>query len=119
MKRFISIIAAVVLSASVAGYIGYAVGRQKATSAYIANAISSYDTMKKLRAGQLAEAITVQEDRCFASATDVLSESGWRSEAFRKIMASGLTQYRRAYRTNQVEWSPMEQQLERLLVRNQ
>ena|SRR3974390_2641587 len=119
MRRFAAIIVAVVLSGSVAGFIGYAVGRQQATTVHAATAISSFDTIKKLRAGQLAEAIARQEAKCFASSTAVLSESGWRSEAFRKTMVSGLTEYRRAYRTNQAEWSPTEQRLERLLSQNQ
>jgi hypothetical protein len=119
MRRFIPIIVAALLSGSVAGFICYGVGRQQATTVNAATAISSFDTIKKLRTGQLAEAIARQEAKCFASATAVLSESGWRSEAFRKTMVSGLTEYRHAYRTNQAEWSPTEQRLERLLAQNQ
>jgi len=119
MKRFTPIIVAVVLTGSVAGFTGYAVGRQQVTTVNASTAISSFDTIKKLRAGQLPEAIARQEAKCFASAAAVLSKSGWRSEAFRKIMVSGLTEYRRAYCTNQAEWSPTEQRLERLLAQNQ
>jgi hypothetical protein len=77
------------------------------------------DTAKKLRTGKVAEATADQEARCFASAAEVLSESGWRSQAFRKIMDSSLVNYKRTYRTNQADWTPMEQRLENLLAQKQ
>ena len=119
MRRFTPIILAVVCSGMAAGSLGYAFGKQRAITAHAATAISSFDTIKKLRMGELAAATSVQEARCFASSAYVLSESGWRAEGFRKILLPSLLEYRHTYRTNQAEWTPMEQRLERLLAQHQ
>src|SRR5258706_15273776 len=116
MIRLILLSVVLVLCCLASGYVGYEFGGRRATSENMASAGFSLDAAKKLRAGKVAEATADLEVRCFACAANVLSESGWRPEAFRRVVAPSLLEYRHTYRTNQPNWSPMEQRLESLLA---
>ncbi len=94
------------------GYIGYKQGSQKAVTARFFAVVQSLDVLKKVKAGDLAGATSGLESVCFANSLAVLSESGWRSEAFRKIEVPSLKEYRAKYRTNQADWSVTEQLLQ-------
>ena len=116
IKHLTCFSAVLVLSCLASGYAGYIHGRQNVVTAHAASAIITMDALKKLKAGDLAKATSELEIECFADSEEALSGSGWRSDAFRKIEVPSLIAYRAAYRTNQADWSPMEQRLEILLA---
>jgi hypothetical protein len=120
MKRYILLPVALIICCLTAAYLGYLVGDrvggQRATTARSASALVALDALKKLRAGEVSEVTKNLERKLFADSAEVLSETGWRSEAFKKIMVPSLIAYRKSYRTNQAEWTPMEQKLENLLA---
>ena len=105
-----------VLGCFASGYVGFASGRQQVATARAASAIVTLDALKKLKAGDLAQATSELEGHCFMDSEEVLSGSGWRSDAFRKIAVPSLVAYRDIYRTNQADWSPIEQRLQILLA---
>jgi hypothetical protein len=108
--------AVLVLGCLASGYFAYQYGRQHVVTARASSAIITLDALKKLRAGDLAQATSELESLCFCDSEEALSGSGWRSDAFRKIEVPSLMAYRATYRTNQADWSPMEQRLETLLT---
>jgi hypothetical protein len=120
MKRLIAFSVVLILCCGVAVSVGYLVGKRvggyRATTARAACAVLSLDAAKKLRAGDLPEATRELERHCFADSVVVLSDVGWRVEAFRKITVPSLKAYRRSYRTNEADWTPMEKELEGLLA---
>lgn len=119
MKRYLLFFIVLVIFCAASGYVGYRVGDRigdnRITTARAANVVMVLDALKKLKAGDVDEATRTLEVRCFADATGVLADTGWRVEAFRKIGVPSLIAYRQSYRTNQAEWTPMEQKLEKLL----
>ncbi|HTL71676.1 MAG TPA: hypothetical protein VL863_00130 [bacterium] len=115
MKRYILLGVVIVLACLVSAYWGFCYGSQHVVTARAGTAITELDALKNLRAGDTEAAIGKLEGSCFMNAAEVLSQSGWRTEAFRKIEVASLVSYREAYRTNQAEWSPMEQRLEILV----
>jgi hypothetical protein len=119
MKRLICFSIVLILCCLVSSYVSYGIGKQHAITAKAASAIITFDALKKLKAGKFSKASSELEIQCFANSADVLSESGWRSTAFRKIMVTSLITYRHTYRTNSAEWTPMEQRLEILLAQKQ
>ena len=120
MKRYLLPFVVLVIFCALSGYIGYRVGERvgdnRVTTGRAANAVMVLDALEKLKAGDVDEATRTLERRCFADAAGVLSDTGWRVEAFQKIGVPTLVAYRQSYRTNQVEWTPMEQKLEKLLA---
>lgn len=120
MKRYILPVLVLVTCCAGSGYVCYRVGERvgdnRATSVRAANAVMVLDALNKLKSGEVDEATDTLERRCFADAAGVLSDTGWRVEAFRKICVPGLIAYRQSYRTNQIEWTLMEQKLEKLLA---
>ena len=116
MKRLVIFACVLILGCLVSGYVGHRMGRQRVTTFEAGSFISTFDSLEKLRAGDIAAATRTLESQCFASAAGVLSEAGWRSDAVRKIMTPSLTRYRQTYRTNRAEWTPTEERLESLLT---
>src|ERR1035438_8008592 len=116
MKRYIWTGVVVVLACLTSAYFGFHYGSQHIVTARAGSAIMELDALKNLRSGDTAAAIRELEGSCFMNAAEVLSQSGWRTEAFRKIEVASLASYRAAYRTNQADWSPIEQRLEILLA---
>ena len=119
MKHFIWFSIVLVLACLVSSYYGYLDGRQHVVTARAGSAIISLDAVKRLRSGDVAGATSELENQCFADSVEVLSSSGWRSDAFRKIEVSSLTAYREKYRTNPADWTVTEQRLQVLLAQKQ
>jgi hypothetical protein len=120
MKRFLLTFVVLAICCAISGYVCYRVGERvgdnRATTGQAANAVMILDALEKVKAGEVDEATRILERRCFADAAGVLSDTGWRVEGFQKIGVPSLVAYRLSYRSNQVEWTPMEQKLEKLLA---
>jgi len=115
-KHLILFLTIFIFGCLVSGYIGYEKGNQRIITVRIASGLITLDALKKLRAGDVKAATGEIEVRCFADSVGVLSESGWRSDWYRKVEVPALITYRNTYRTNRADWSPMEQRLEILLA---
>jgi hypothetical protein len=120
MKRYLLPFVVLIICCAVSGYVCYRVGERvgnnRVTTGRAASAVLMLDALEKLKAGDVDEVTLALERRCFADAAGVLSDTGWRVEAFQKIGVPSLIAYRQSYRTNQTEWTPMEQKLENLLA---
>ena len=112
-RKYIILFSAMFVFCCIAsGYIGYKQGSQKAVTARFFFVVESLDVLQKVKAGDLAGATSRLEGVCFANSLAVLSESSWRSDAFRKIEVPPLKEYRAKYRTNQADWSVTEHLLQ-------
>src|SRR6266542_148840 len=120
MKRYVLLPGVLVVCCLTSGYVGYRVGERvgdhRVTTGRAANAVIVLDALEKLKAGDVIEATRTLGRRCFADAAGVLSDTGWRVEAYQKMGVPSLIAYRERYRTNQADWTPMEQKLEKLLA---
>jgi Tfp pilus assembly protein PilF len=120
MKRYVLLLVVLIICCLMTAYVGYRVGERvgdnRVTTARAANAVIILDALKRLKAGDVAEATRSLERRCFADAAGVLSDTGWRVEAYQKMGVPSLIAYRESYRTNQADWTPTEQKLEKLLA---
>ena len=120
MKRYLLPLVVLVICCVMSGYVGYCVGERvgnnRVTTGRASNAVIVLDALDRLKAGDVDEATRSLERHCFTAATGVLSDTGWRVEAFQKIGVPLLIAYRHSYRTNKAEWTPIEQKLEKLLA---
>ena len=120
MKRYFLHLVVLVICCVMSGYVSYRVGERVGNNRVIIGRASSavivLDILESLQAGDVDEATRNLERHCFTDATVVLSDTGWRVEAFRKIGVPLLIAYRHRYRTNKAEWTPIEQKLERLFA---
>jgi hypothetical protein len=117
MKFRISIL--VVLTALACGFAGYYIGKHRerghVTLPLIEGSfISDYAALQRLRAGDVAAATRRIEGHAFMSACEIFSEN--HDQAF-DCFRQDLIAYRRQYRANPREWTPMEQELERVLAK--
>ena len=117
MKFRISIL--VVLTALACGFAGYYVGKQHerrhVTVPLIEGSfVSDYAALKDLRAGDMAAATRRIESHSFMSACEIWSgDHNQGIDCFRPEFVA----YRRQYRANPHEWTPMQQELERVLAK--
>ncbi len=109
----------VVLTASTCAFAGYYIGKQRerrhVTLPLIEGSfVSDYAALKRLRAGDVDAATRRIEGHMFMSACEIWSED---HDQGMDSFWSELVAYRRQYRANPHEWTPMEQQLERVLAK--
>jgi hypothetical protein len=109
----------IVLTALTCGLAGYYVGKQRerrhVTVPLIEGSfVSDYAALKRLRAGDVAAATRGIESHAFMSASEIFS--GAHDQAIDSFRPE-LVAYRRQYRANPREWTPMEQELERVLAK--
>ena len=120
MSRFITLLVIAIICCAVSASVGYFVGERagwhRATDAHILSSLAALAALKTLRAGDTSKTIQLLESECFDDSQLVLSQTGWRTESFRKDVGPLLTEYRRMYRTNQTEWTLAEEKLESLLT---
>ena len=114
-KYLTVILAGSLVSCAVSGLIGYRVGSQRSAAIRISSFIGSFDSLEKLKSGDIGGATHRLELLCFASAVGVFSGGGWRFESVARMMRADLVAYRQAYRTNRSEWTSTETKLESLL----
>ena len=108
----------IVLTALTCGLAGYYIGKQRerhhVTLRLIEGSfVSDYAALKRLRAGDVGAATRGIESHTFMSACEIFS--GGHDQAMDSFRPE-LIAYRRQYRTNPREWTPMEQDLERVLA---
>jgi hypothetical protein len=78
--------------------------------------VTSLDALEKLRSNDTTNAIEELEKLCF-SAADTVYERRTRDNQFvAKSFIDELKRYRRKYRSNKAEWTPMEKNLETKLA---
>jgi len=82
--------------------------------------VVTLDALDKIRAGDITGGTHRVESLCFSSANVVYGDSifrhGFSGGFIGKSMFDDLRHYRQTYRTNSVEWTPMEQSLEKHLA---
>ena len=108
----------IVLAALTCGVGGYYIGKQRerhhVTLPMIEMSfVSDYAALKRLRAGDVPAATRGIESHTFMSASEIFSRDHDQAiDSFRPELVA----YRRQYRANPREWTPMEQDLERVLA---
>jgi hypothetical protein len=117
--KLLRVILPIILTGLVCGLAGYRVGEQRQRRVSFAmidgDFESNFTALKRLRSGDTAGAIDRIETHAFMDATLLLYDR----HAEHKILdmfIPELVDYRHAYRANPSDWSPMEQNLERLLA---
>jgi hypothetical protein len=109
----------IVLTALTCAVAGYQTGkrreRHRVTVPLIEGSfVSDYAALKRLRAGDVAAATRGIESHAFMSACEIWSgDHNQGIDCFRPELVG----YRRQYRANPHEWTPMEQELERVLAK--
>jgi hypothetical protein len=108
----------VVFTALTCSLAGYYVGKQRerhhvTLSMIEMSFVSDYAALKRLRAGDVAAATRGIESHAFMSASEIFN--GDHDQAIDSFRPE-LVAYRRQYRANPREWTPMEQELERVLA---
>jgi hypothetical protein len=82
--------------------------------------VVTLDAINKIRAGDITGGTHTVEALCFSSGNivygDPLFRHGWYGGFVGKTMIDDLRHYRQTYRTNSLEWTPMEQSLEKHLA---
>jgi hypothetical protein len=116
--KLLRVILPIILTGLVCGLAGYRVGQQRqrrVTFAMIDGDFeSNFTALKRFRAGDMDGAVHRIETHVFMDATVLLYDP----HAEHKILdmfIPELVDYRHSYRANPSDWSPMEQNLERLL----
>ena len=77
--------------------------------------VGSFDALQKIRAGDVEAGTRRIESSCFAAA-DTVYAGHPECDFIAKTFVSDFRHYRQTYRTNSVEWSITEQNLERKLA---
>jgi hypothetical protein len=108
----------IILTGLLCGLAGYRVGRQQQRRVTFAmmdgDFESNFTALKRLRAGDTDAAIHRIESHAFMDAAVLLYDPHAEHKILDMIIPE-LVDYRHAYRANPTDWSPMEQNLERLL----
>jgi len=113
--RMIIPVVVVGLVCAVAGYMaGWQRQRHVTFSMIDGDFVSDFTALKSLRAGDTNTAIRRIETHAFMCATVLLYDPHAEHKAL-DMFISQLVDYRHTYRANPSDWSPMEQNLERLL----
>jgi hypothetical protein len=113
--RMIVPVVVVGLVCAIAGYTaGWQRQRRVTFSMIEGDFVSDFTALKSLRAGDTNNAIDRIETHAFMSATLPLYDPHAEHKAL-DMFISELVDYRHTYRSNPSDWSPMEQNLERLL----
>lgn len=124
MKRILVVLVALLVVCGI-GYSSYIFGFQRGyhRALILQNGtfVGSLDALDKLRVGDVKGGTERVEAMCFASANivygDYVSRNGWAGQFVGKTMLDDLKRYRRTYRTNSSEWTPMERSLESNLAK--
>jgi hypothetical protein len=119
MKRIIivGIVLLAACGAALASYfVGYQHGYHRASILQTGTFIGTLDALDKIRAGDVAAGTQRIESLCFSSANTVYGNSMFPHDFVAKIFLGDLKHYRQTYRTNGVDWSPMERSLEKKLA---
>jgi hypothetical protein len=77
--------------------------------------VATFDSLQKIRAGDIEAGTKRLESSCFAAA-DTVYAGRPETEFIAKSFLTDFRHYRRTYRTNSADWSIMEQNLERKLA---
>ena len=77
--------------------------------------VATFDSLQKIRAGDVEAGTKRLESSCFAAA-DTVYAGRPETEFIAKSFLTDFRQYRQTYRTNTADWSIMEQNLERKLA---
>jgi hypothetical protein len=117
MKRIIisGVVLVVVCAAAGAAYfVGYRRGFDRALNLQNGTFVGTFDALQKIRAGDVEGGTRRIESLCFSAANTVYSERP-AGEFVAKTFLDDFRHYRQTYRSNSVEWTVAEQNLERKL----
>jgi hypothetical protein len=115
MKRarlVLTVSLAFLIVSSVSAYLGFRAGQTRSLGLQKGTLVGTLDALERIRSGDTEGGIRRIESLCFMSAEILMADSHYRSNFTVRTFTPKLISYRRAYRTNQNDWSPMEQQLE-------
>ena len=116
--KLLRVILLIVVTGLVCGLAGYRIGQQRQRRVTFAmidgDFVSDFTALKRFRAGDTNGAIDRLETHAFMAATVLLYDRHAEHKALDMLIPE-LVDYRHAYRVNPSDWSPMEQNLERLL----
>ena len=116
--KLLRVILFIILIGLVCGLVGYRIGQQRqrrVTFGMIDGSfLSVFTALKSFRSGDTDDAIRRIETHAFMDATVLLYDPHAEHKALDMFIPQ-LVDYRHAYRANPSDWTPMEQNLERLL----
>ena len=118
MKRILvlGVVLLAVLGASCAGYLlGYERGFDRALVLQNGTFVGTFDALQKLRAGDVEGGTRRIERLCFSAATTVFSGRAV-SRVVAKSFVEEFRSYRHSYRSNRVDWTIAEDNLETKLA---
>jgi hypothetical protein len=116
--RMIVLVVVVGLVCAIGGYmLGWQRQRRVTFSMIDGDFVSDFTALKNLRAGDTNSVIDRIESHAFMCATLLLYDRHVQHKGL-DIFIPQLVDYRHTYRANPSDWTPMEQNLERLLSPN-
>ena len=113
-----ALVAAVVVG-PVSWYTGHRSGMHASLGLQKGTLVGTIDALQKIRKGDVDGGTQRIETMCFLSAVLLLDDGDYAANPSVKGMVPQLVAYRDAYRTNQAEWTPVEQRLQTLLSHEQ
>jgi hypothetical protein len=118
MKHIIivAVVVAAICGAAWGAYgVGYRRGFDRGLILEDGTFVSTFDALKKIRAGDVEGGTRRIETLCFVTAYSVYTGRGPYAETIAKGFLDDFRHYRWTYRNNSAEWSPTERYLEREL----
>jgi len=110
------VVVLVVIGASCAGYfLGYRRGFDRALVLQNGTFVGTFDALQKFRAGDVEGGTQRIETLCFSAANTVYSDRA-ASQFVAKSFVGDFRSYRHSYRSNRVDWTVAEQNLETKLA---
>lgn len=119
MKRSTLIIAAVAALLTVgalSSFIAYRAGQRHSLGLQKGTLVGTLAALEDIRRGDVQSGTRRIESLCFMSAVVLMADDHYQSDFAVRTFTPTLISYRQSYRTNQADWTPMEQRLESLLT---
>ena len=99
-------------------WVGHRSGMHESLGLEKGTLVGSIDALTKLRKGDVDGGTRRLEKMCFLAADLLLGDRDYAANSTVKAMVPELLAYRNTYRTNRTEWTPAEERLQALLLRN-
>ncbi len=118
MKRFLLLGAILLLLCAIGSasyFVGYQRGFDRALVLQNGTFVGTFDALQKLRAGDVEGGTRRIETLCFSAANTVYSDRA-ASQFVAKSFVRDFRNYRQTYRTNRVDWTVAEENLETKLA---
>jgi len=118
MKRstlIVVAVAALLVVGALSAFIAYRAGQRHSLGLQKGTLVGTLSALEDIRRGDVQAGTQRIESLCFMSAVVLMADDHYQSDFAVRTFTPTLISYRQRYRTNQADWTPMEQRLERLL----